>query len=174
MMVFLIARILAVGETRSIISGNPGFPAVTREQLAALLTRYFPQLTEFRQSREVMADLEGSWAESEIHTVVGAGLLDPTVNHAFQPARIVSRGEFATVVARPTRLLGVSAGDSSWITPLDVVPDSALYRELEPVLSFGLLLLDNAGNFNIAEPVSGEEAVNTAEELLPLIQKKAA
>ncbi len=67
------------------------------------------------------------------------------------------------------------AGDSSSpITPLDVVPDSTLYRELQPVLSYGLLLLDNAGNFNIAAPVSGEEAVNTAEKLLRLIHKKAA
>jgi len=148
--------------------------AITREQLAALLTRYFPQLTEFRHSREVMTDLDGSWAESAIQTVVGAGLLDPTVNHAFQPARIVSRGEFATVVSRLTRLFSVSGGDSTWISPLDVVPDSTLYRELEPVLSYGLLLLDNAGNFNIAAPVSGEEAVNTAEKLLRLIQKKAA
>lgn len=121
-----------------------------------------------------MTDLDGSWAESAIQTVVGAGLLDSTVNHTFQPSRIVSRGEFATVVFRLTRLLGVSAGDSTWITPLDVVPDSTLYRELEPVLSYGLLLLDNAGNFNIAAPVSGEEAVNTAEKLLRLTQKKAA
>ena len=85
--------------------------AITREQLAALLTRYFPQLTEFRQSREILTDLEGSWAESAIQTVVGAGLLDPTANHTFQPARTVTRGEFALVVARLTRCWAYLAAD---------------------------------------------------------------
>jgi len=54
-----------------------------------------------------------------------------------------------------------------------VVPESTLYRELQPVLRYDLLFLDNAGNFNIGEPVGGEEAVNTAEKLLRLIHKKA-
>ena len=85
--------------------------AITREQLAGLLTRYFPQLTEFRQSPEILTDVEGSWAESAIQTVVGAGLLDPMANHTFQPTRTVSRGEFAVAVARLTRLLGVSPAD---------------------------------------------------------------
>ena len=76
--------------------------------------------------------------------------------------------------ARLTRLLGVSPATAPPITPLDVVPDSTLYLELQPVLGYGLLLLDNAGNFNVGEPVGGEEAVNTAEKLLRLVHKKAA
>jgi hypothetical protein len=150
-----------------------GSNAITREQLAALLNQYFPQLTEFRQSTEVMTDVAGSWAEPAIQTVVRAGLLDPTVNHTFQPSRTASRGEFAVAVGRLTRLLGVPGGNAAPITPLDVVPDSTLYRELQPVLSYELLLLDKAGNFDIGAPVSGEEAVNTAEKLLRLIHKKA-
>jgi len=148
--------------------------AITREQVAGLLTRYFPQLTEFRQSPEILTDVQDSWAESDIQTVVRAGLLDPMANHTFQPARTVSRGEFAVAVARLTRLLGVSPAVGQPIAPLDVVPDSTLYRELQPVLSYELLILDNAGNFNVGEPVGGEEAVNTAEKLLRLVHKKAA
>ena len=146
---------------------------ITREQLAALLVRYFPQLTEFRQSAELMTDVEGSWAESAIKTAVAAGLLDPTANHMFQPARTVNRGEFGVALGRLTRILGLSESNGRLITPLDVVPDSTLHRELQPVLSYELLLLDNAGNLNIATPVGGEEAVNTAEKLLRLIHKKA-
>lgn len=146
---------------------------ITREQLAVLLTRYFPQLTEFRQSTEVMTDVGDSWAESAIQAVVRAGLLEATANHTFQPSRTVSRGEFGVAVGRLARLLGVSGTNGAPITALDVVPDSTLYRELQPALSYEVLLLDNAGNFNIGATVSGEEAVNTAEKLLRLIHKKA-
>lgn len=146
--------------------------AITREQLAALLTRYFPQLTELPQSSEVMTDIQGSWAEPAIRSVVSAGLLDRTANHTFQPAKTVTRGEFGIVLSRLTRVLGASATTPSPITPLDVVSSSPLHLELQPVLSYGLMSLDNAGNFNVAAEVSGKEAVNTAEKLLPLIHKK--
>jgi tetratricopeptide (TPR) repeat protein len=146
-------------------------PAITREQFAALLARYFPKLIEFQQTPQIMTDVQDSWAESAIQTVVGAGLLDPAPNHTFQPARTVSRGEFAEGVARLARLLGLSSSDAAPISPLDVVPNSTLYRELQPVLSYKLLSLDNAGNFNVGAPVGGEEAVNIAEKLLRLIAK---
>jgi tetratricopeptide (TPR) repeat protein len=143
--------------------------AITREQLAGLLHRYFPQITEFRQTPQIMTDLPNSWAGPSIETVVSAGLLDPTVNHTFEPARTVSRSEFAQVVARLARMLGVSQADGPPISAPDLVPGSPLYRELQLVLGSGLLSLDNAGNFNVSGPVSGGEAVNTAEKLLRLI-----
>ncbi len=149
-------------------------PAITREQLAALLASYFPQLLEFQKKPQIMTDLPDSVAAPAIEAVVGVGLLDPTPNHTFQPARTVSRGEFAEVVGRLIRMLGVPQQEQSPITPPDLVPGSPLYRELQLVLGYGLLSLDNAGNFNISAPVGGEEAVNTAEKLLLLIQRKAA
>jgi tetratricopeptide (TPR) repeat protein len=148
--------------------------AITREQLAGLLARYFPQITEFRQTPQIMTDLPNSWAGPAIETVVGVGLLDPTVNHTFQPARTVSRGEFAQVLARLARMLGVSQAEGPPISAPDLVPGSALYRELQLVLGYGLLSLDNLGNFNVSGPVGGEEAVNTAEKLLRLIPQKPA
>ena len=146
--------------------------AITREQLAGLLTRYFPQLLEFRKPPQVMTDLPDSWAAPAIETVVGVGLLDPTANHTFQPARTVSRGEFAQVMSRLARMLGVSQTDPAPITASDLVPGSPLYRELQLVVGYGLLSLDNSGNFNVSAPVGGEEAVNTAEKLLRLILQK--
>jgi hypothetical protein len=41
-------------------------------------------------------------------------------------------------------------------------------------LGYGLLSLDNAGNFNVSGPVGGEEAVDIAEKLLRLIPQKPA
>jgi hypothetical protein len=68
-------------------------------------------------------------------------------------------------------LLGVPAGSGTPIRPLDVVPDSTLYRELQPVLGYELMTLDNAGNFNVGASLRGAEAVITAEKLLRLLQK---
>lgn len=148
--------------------------ALTREQFAGLLARYFPQLLEFRKTPQIMTDLPSSWAGPAIETVVGVGLLDPTVNHTFQPSRTVSRGEFAQAIARLVRMLGVSQGDAPPITAPDLVPGSALYRELQLVLGSGLMSLDNSGNVNVSAPVRGEDAVNTAEKLLRLLQQKPA
>jgi len=146
--------------------------ALSREQLAALLAGYFPELKEVRQSSEVVTDIRNSWAQDAIRTVLAAGLLDSTANHTFQPAGTVTRGQFAQAIARLTRVLGVSQTSQAPITPLDVVPGSTLFVELQPVLGSGLLSLDNAGNFNVGAKVSGKEAVNTAEKLLRLIHKK--
>jgi hypothetical protein len=145
--------------------------SLTREQLAALLAGYFPELTQFRTSDDVLADVEQSWARQAIQLVVGVGLLDPRANHTFQPARTVTRGEFATVIARLTRLFSLPAQTTPLIRPLDVVPGSTLYLELQPVLGYGLMTLDNAGNFNVRDAVRGEEAVNIAEKLHRLLQK---
>jgi tetratricopeptide (TPR) repeat protein len=145
--------------------------SITREQFAALFAGYFPQLTEFRHVTEIMTDTQDSWAQSSIQLVVDVGILDPTPNHTFQPHRTLTRGEFAVAVARLTRLLGLTPTTTPPISPLDVIPGSALDRELQPVLAYGLLPLDKAGNFGIGALVPGEEAVNTAEKLLHLIHK---
>jgi tetratricopeptide (TPR) repeat protein len=145
--------------------------SLTREQLAALLVKYFPEVGTFAKTQEILADVEQSWAEASIQAVVRVGLLDPMANHTFQPARTVTRGEFAACIARLTRLLGVSADTTPPIRPVDVVPGSPLARELQPVLGFGLMDLDNAGNFNVGASLSGGEAVNIAEKLLRLLQK---
>ena len=81
--------------------------------------------------------------------------------------------EFGIALSRLTRVLGTSGASPSPIALLDVDRGSPLYLELQPVLGYGLLPLDNAGNFNIAAEVSVREAVNTAEKLLSLIHKKA-
>ena len=144
---------------------------LTREQLAVLLAGFFPELGTLWKREEILVDIQDSWAQSAIQTVVSVGLLDPMANHRFQPGRTVTRGEFAVTIARLARLLGVSPAIGPRVDPSDVVPDSALYLELQPVLGYGLMTLDDAGNFKVGAALSGEEAVNIAEKLLRLLQK---
>ena len=157
-----------IGRFRSIESSE----VLTREQLAAILVRYFPQVTEFRQTPQILTDTQDSWAGLEIRTIVGVGLIDPLPNHTFQPSRSVTRGELATALARLSRLLGLSTATAPAIPMTDLVSSNALYSDIQLVVGFGALTLDQAGNFNINGSVSGEQAVSSAIQLLELLKQK--
>src|SRR5262249_51658355 len=77
--------------------------AVTREQLAVLMVRYFPQVTELQDKPQILTDIQNSPVRSEIQTVVGLGLMDPRPNRRFEPEAPITRGEFAKALARLTR-----------------------------------------------------------------------
>src|SRR5215467_13347113 len=91
--------------------------ATTREQVALLIVRYFPQVTEFRQTPRIVTDIENSGAKAEIQMVVAVGLMDPLPNHAFEPAAAVTRGDLARTLARLSRMIGVSDSPSVPISP---------------------------------------------------------
>jgi tetratricopeptide (TPR) repeat protein len=154
---------------RDIRSAN----SLTREQLAAIIVRYFPQVAEFPQSQQIVTDVQDSWARPEIQLTVGTGLIDPFPNHTFQPSSLIDRGLFALSMSRLIRLLGVSPAAASPIPTSDVDSSSAIYRDIQLVLSAGLMGLQDAGSFNVSGEVSGEEAVRAVEQLLRLSHGKA-
>jgi tetratricopeptide (TPR) repeat protein len=143
-------------------------PEIRREQLAALIVRYFPQLMEFRQTSMVVTDIQESWARPEIQVVTGVGVVDPFPNHTFRPAAPVSRGEFAMALARLARLLSISMPNAPPVPTTDVDSNNALYREVQVVVTHGLMTLDETGSFNISSQVSGENGVRSLERLLNL------
>jgi tetratricopeptide (TPR) repeat protein len=145
--------------------------SITREQLAALLVRYFPQLMELRQTPQIMTDVQNSWASSEIRTVVGLSLIDPLPNHTFEPSTMVTRGDLALTMGRLMRLLSVSPKTSQPIAAPDLTPTSALYKEAQRVLDSGVMTLQDSGSFNVSGVVSGREAVRSAETLNRVFQQ---
>ena len=148
--------------------------SLTREQLAAVIIRYFPQFTDFRQLPQIVTDIEGSWARVEIQTVVGIGLIDPLPNHTFEPATPISRGQFALLLSRMISLLSISPNSAPPIPLTDVVPSTTLYSEIQLIVGHGLMSLDDGGNFNLNGNVSGKEAVSAVEHLLALSRRKDA
>ena len=145
--------------------------SVKREQLAAILVRYFPQITELRQSPQILTDIQDSPASAEIQTIVGLGLMDTLPNHTFQPSSKITRAEFARTLARLVRLLRVAPSEAPPVPVSDVAPSNALYEEIQLVLGHGLMTLDDAGNFRLDGNVSGEETVRAVERLLALTRK---
>jgi tetratricopeptide (TPR) repeat protein len=144
---------------------------LTREQLAVLLVKYFPQLTEFRPTPQIITDLHNSSAETEIQTVVGLGLVEPKPNHDFEPAAPITRGDLARALARLSRLIGVAGTPSSTITAPDVSPTNAMYPDIQLVLGSGLMTLDNPGGFDVTGRVGGRQAVRATERLLRRFQQ---
>src|SRR5438128_2130115 len=51
-------------------------PVLTREQAAAIIVKYFPQVVEHRQIQQIVTDIDSSWARTEIQTLVDVGLVD--------------------------------------------------------------------------------------------------
>jgi tetratricopeptide (TPR) repeat protein len=146
--------------------------AITREQAAALIVRYFPQVTEFRQASVVVGDIQNSPLWRDIQTVMGLGLFDLTPTRAFRPAETVTRGEFAVAVARVSRMLGANLKQASPIPTPDLPSSHMMYRDVQLVLQSELMPLDNAGQFSVSATVSGKQSVNTVERLLTSIREK--
>lgn len=145
--------------------------SITREQLALILVRYFPQLTELRQTPQIITDIEDSPARAEIQTAVGVGLLDPLPNHTFDPSLVVTRGDLALALSRLMRVLSVSEGTAPVPAASDLDPTFTLYPEITRVLSSGMMNLEDSGRFNVSGEVSGAEAVRSADRLTRVFQQ---
>jgi tetratricopeptide (TPR) repeat protein len=146
-------------------------PTITREQLALLLVRYFPQLTELRQVPQVITDVQDSQARAEIQTAVGVGLLDTLPNHTFDPSLIMTRGDLALALARLMRLLSLSESTATAPAAPDLDPGFPLYPEIRRVLGPGVMTLEDSGQFNVSGEVSGKEAVRSADQLMRVFQQ---
>ena len=145
--------------------------ALTREQLAALLVRYFPQLLEQRRTPQIITDIQTSWVASEIQTAAGLGLIEAFPNHTFEPSTIVTRGSLAIAFARVMRLLSVPATVTRPIAAPDLDPGNALFPDVQMVVGSGVMSLQDSGSFNAGGVVSGKEAAGSAERLLRIFQQ---
>jgi tetratricopeptide (TPR) repeat protein len=148
-----------------------GAGALTREQVALLIVRYFPQVTELQQKSDIVIDIQDSPVLLEIQTVIGVGLMDTFPNHDFRPAALITRGDFAKALARLSRLIGLPPKSSTPAGAPDVAPTSALYPDLQLVLGSGLLTLQDSGTFDVSAQVSGGQAVRSVDRLLRSFQQ---
>src|SRR5438128_1929949 len=115
--------------------------SVTREQVAAVIVKYFPQVLERQQTPQIVTDIESSWARTEIQTVVDVGLMDVLANHTFEPAAPSTRGEFAAALARLIGLLGLPPSSAPPTSTPDVLPTNAQYADVQLVLGYLLMRL---------------------------------
>ncbi|HYR42780.1 MAG TPA: S-layer homology domain-containing protein [Terriglobia bacterium] len=145
--------------------------SVTREQVAVVIVKYFPQVVERQQTPQIVTDIETSWARTEIQTVVDVGLMDVFANHTFEPSAPTTRGEFAAALARLIGLLGLPPSPAPPTSTPDVVSTNAQYADIQLVLGYALMRLQDSGEFGVSGNLSGAEAVRAAEQLLRTFQQ---
>jgi len=133
--------------------------------------KYFPQVVEHRQNQQIVTDIDASWARDEIQTVVDAELMNILPNHTFEPSAGMTRGEFASAMARLIRLLGLPASADPPISITDMAPTNAQYADAQLVLGYRLMSVQDSGAFDGSTQLSGQEAVLATAHLLQTFQQ---
>jgi tetratricopeptide (TPR) repeat protein len=148
-------------------------PQVTRGELATLVSVRLEGLLQRATPRQVViTDTQAHWAAEWIVSAATAGVMDPFDNHTFQPEAPVRRGDLAGVVDRLVTL--VAAADRSVAARLadrpaiaDVGNGHLQYGAIVASVASGVMPLVE-GRFEVARPVSGQEAVEVISRVRAL------
>ena len=167
---------LGVYEIPSQYDAIPALESITREDLAALIGVKFEKDLQAPPARtEILVDIATSWAQRFIVQVASLGIIRASVNHTFQPRRIINRAELADAAVR---LIAILQDRGARFVPLvetrrlqiaDLTPDNPYYASITKALSFEIMTLTPDRRFEPERTVSGDEAIRT----LDLIQKLA-
>lgn len=166
---------LGVYEIPSQYDAIPSLESVTREDLAALIGVKFEKDLQVPSRTEILVDIATSWAQRYIVQVTSLEIIRASVNHTFQPRRIINRAELADAAIR---LIGVLQDRGAKFVPIvetrriqvvDVAPDNPYYAPITRALGFEIMTLTPERKFEPERTVSGEEAIR----ILDLIQKLA-
>ncbi len=166
---------LGIFEIPSLYNEIPLAPAITREDLAALLAVKLKDiLGEPSSQPPIIIDISTSWAVKFILKVTSLGLLQVYPNHAFQPKRDVTREELAAALLKAVRYLEGRGHKFIPQIPLDMIQiqdvasDHYTYRTITQILSFQIMELYPDQTFRPDQTVPGAEAVKTFDILLAL------
>jgi len=161
---------LGVYELPSQYDGIPALEAVTREDLAALIGVKFGDVLEAPGARtEILVDIATSWAQRFIVKVASLEIMTVSVNHTFQPRRIINRADLADAAVR---LIAVLQTRGAKFVPLvetrriqiaDVSPDNFYFAAITKALAYQVMALTPGWNFEPERTVSGEEAIRVMD-----------
>ncbi len=108
---------------------------LTRAQAATILCRYL-DLTE-NEPAEMLSDISGHWAETEIKTVLSNQIMVGYPDKTFRPNKAVTREEMAVILQRALQYNGNEKTKNRKFT--DVEEDRWSYREITALLDSGIL-----------------------------------
>lgn len=154
----------------------PAAAQLTRGGLAALIgVRFESLLARVRPGAvTVVTDARTHWAARWILAVVRAGVMEPYPNHRFQPEEVVRRGDLARAVSRLLALLrdeGRLAAPPPKEPPVsfaDLGPTHLGYRAAADAVAAGVMSVLDGNTFQLARPVSGQDAIGALDRLAAL------
>ncbi len=162
-----LERALLPEEYRAIESA----PQVTRADLAALIgVRLGPLLQTGRPlDAVVITDVRGSWAESWIMLVVGAGVIEPFANHTFQPDAFVERVDLAQAVSHLLDLIAPATAVKAWqnarLRFSDVATGHLAYPAALVAVASGVMTRGPDDSFQPSRQVTGAESSEVIDRL---------
>jgi Tfp pilus assembly protein PilF len=161
---------LGVYEIPSQYDGIPALETIAREDLAALIGVKFGDVLGAPIGRtEILVDISASWAQRFIVTVASLEIIRASVNHTFQPRRIINRAELADAAIR---LIDILQAKGAKFVPLvetrriqiaDVSPDNTYFASITKALAFQVMTLTPERKFEPERTVSGEEAIRVLD-----------
>jgi len=167
---------LGIIELPSMYQAIPQAKAITRQDLAAILAVKFNQYLPQPATPPIIVDISTSWAAKFIIRVAAVPLMDIYDNHTFEPNRVVTRAELAETLFR---LINYLQGKGKKIVPIipvnkiqisDIPEDNLYYLPALQMVAYQLMELSTQRRFWPDLPVSGIEALRTADILLNLIK----
>ena len=155
----------------------PAAPSISRGDLASLVgLRLAPLLSSAPARAVVITDARNHWASTWIMAAATAGVLEPYDNHTFQPSNAVTRSDLAQAVSRLLKIIaaGRPALLKDWQSRQQKMSDVGVsnlrYADASLSVAAGILPLAEGGQFQLARPVSGAEAIDAItriEQLYP-------
>lgn len=167
---------LGIVEIPSLYNQIPQSPAITRQDLAAIIGVKFYQYLPDPKDTPIIVDISASWANKFIIKVVGNSLMDIYENHTFEPNRVITRAELAETFyrlinhlkARGKKLIPQIPENKIMIS--DIPADNLYYYPAVQMVAYQLMELSPSRRFLPEAPVPGNEALRMAELLLNLIR----
>ncbi len=151
-----------------------GLGQMSRGDLAALLgVRLEDVLRDAPERDMIVTDAQGHWAAAWIAQIARRGVMDPFANHTFQPGAPITRGDLAGAVSRVVAVTAANRPEvGALLTARPAIADMGLahlsYPAASVAVASGVMPLLDGGRFQVADPVSGAEAIDVVARLRTL------
>lgn len=148
-----------------------GRDSITREELAAILAIALEGAAPpAGASGAIVSDVGGRWSAPFVERMVAWGVLDVYQNNAFWPDLEVTRSMLVEAVYRAIEGFGL-AEQAPRPRLQEPPPEHLLYRPVQTVVGLGIMDAGAGGSFDLLEPVTGQEAIRTAESLASAVRR---
>ena len=151
-----------------------GLGQMSRGDLAALLGVRLEDLLQEAPERDmVVTDAQGHWAAAWIAQVARRGVMDPFANHTFQPGAPITRGDLAGAVSRVVAVVATNSPEvGGLLAARPAIVDMGMahlsYPAASVAVASGVMPLLEGGRFQVADLVSGAEAIDVVARLRDL------
>jgi tetratricopeptide (TPR) repeat protein len=135
-----------------------------------------PREAEVSEAEPQISDIEGHWAKGYIEKIIELGVMKPFPDQTFQPDQPITRATFALLIQdilskiyHDDKLCTRHVGQESPFP--DVRPDHWAFNAIMIVTTRGIMKAGLDGMFNMMDPVSGADALESLKILKSTLEK---